>query len=107
MATTSFRSKKQKLKLFLSWINLFFVNCFIILIRFSQQIISPLLGPHCRFRPTCSEYAIIAFKRFGLIKGCWLTVKRILKCHPLNEGGEDPVPPKPDKIEKKTNGSTT
>ncbi|MCX8642079.1 MULTISPECIES: membrane protein insertion efficiency factor YidD [unclassified Gilliamella] len=70
------------------------VNIFILFIRFYQRIISPLFGPKCRFTPTCSQYAIIALRRFGVIKGGWLTVKRVLKCHPLHEGGEDLVPPK-------------
>ncbi|MBS9436768.1 membrane protein insertion efficiency factor YidD [Photorhabdus noenieputensis] len=65
----------------------------IALIRGYQLVISPLLGPRCRFNPTCSQYGIEALCRFGVIKGCWLTVKRILKCHPLHEGGDDPVPP--------------
>nr|WP_255307346.1 membrane protein insertion efficiency factor YidD [Gilliamella apicola] len=73
---------------------LLIVNFFILLIRIYQRIISPLLGPKCRFTPTCSQYAIIALRRFGLIKGGWLTVKRVLKCHPLHEGGEDFVPPR-------------
>ena len=67
---------------------------FILFIRAYQRIISPLFGPKCRFTPTCSQYAIIALRRFGLVKGGWLTVKRVLKCHPLHEGGEDFVPPK-------------
>lgn len=58
-----------------------------------QRLISPLLGNNCRFNPTCSSYAIEAIDRFGVIKGCWLAAKRILKCHPLNAGGDDPVPP--------------
>jgi uncharacterized protein len=70
------------------------VNVFVFFIRVYQRVISPLLGPKCRFTPTCSQYAIIALRRFGLIKGGWLTVKRVLKCHPLHEGGEDFVPPK-------------
>ncbi|AXG45115.1 membrane protein insertion efficiency factor YidD [Photorhabdus laumondii subsp. laumondii] len=65
----------------------------IALIRGYQLVISPLLGPRCRFNPTCSQYGIEALRRFGVIKGCWLTVKRVLKCHPLHEGGDDPVPP--------------
>ncbi|CRE50983.1 TPA: membrane protein insertion efficiency factor YidD [Yersinia enterocolitica] len=66
------------------------------LIRGYQLVISPLLGPRCRFHPTCSHYGIEALSRFGMIKGSWLTLKRVLKCHPLNPGGDDPVPPKPD-----------
>jgi len=58
-----------------------------------QLFISPMLGSNCRFDPTCSSYASIAINRFGVIKGSWLASRRILKCHPLNEGGEDPVPP--------------
>ena len=65
----------------------------IALIRVYQRLISPLLGPHCRFTPTCSSYGIEALRRFGVIKGSWLTVKRVLKCHPLHPGGDDPVPP--------------
>lgn len=63
-------------------------------IKAYQRWLSPLLGNNCRFSPTCSNYAIEAINRFGVIKGCWLATKRILKCHPLNAGGEDPVPPK-------------
>jgi len=58
-----------------------------------QRFISPMLGSNCRFYPTCSCYANEAIDRFGVIKGGWLATKRILKCHPLNKGGEDPVPP--------------
>ena len=61
-------------------------------IRSYQRWLSPLLGKNCRFHPTCSQYAIEAINRFGLLKGCWLASKRILKCHPLHAGGEDPVP---------------
>ncbi len=64
----------------------------VFLIRGYQTLISPLLGPSCRFQPTCSNYAIEAIKLHGVIKGTWLSVKRILKCHPLHEGGKDPVP---------------
>ncbi|MBT0719216.1 membrane protein insertion efficiency factor YidD [Rosenbergiella epipactidis] len=66
----------------------------IALIRVYQRLISPLLGPHCRFTPSCSHYGIEALRRFGVAKGSWLTIKRVLKCHPLHPGGEDPVPPK-------------
>jgi len=57
-----------------------------------QRFISPMLGSNCRFYPTCSCYANQAIERFGVIKGGWLASKRLLKCHPLNAGGEDPVP---------------
>lgn len=57
-----------------------------------QYLISPLLGPNCRFYPSCSQYAIDAIVMHGLIKGIWLSVKRILRCHPWHEGGIDPVP---------------
>jgi hypothetical protein len=56
---------------------------------------SPLLGQNCRFYPTCSHYSIEALERFGAVKGSWLTIKRLLKCHPLHPGGVDPVPEKP------------
>jgi putative membrane protein insertion efficiency factor len=63
------------------------------LVYLYRWLISPLIGPRCRFTPTCSRYAIEALKEHGLIKGCWLSGKRLLKCHPLNDGGYDPVPP--------------
>ncbi|MEW6989586.1 membrane protein insertion efficiency factor YidD [Colwelliaceae bacterium 6441] len=63
------------------------------LVKAYQRWLSPLLGNNCRFNPTCSFYAIEAINRFGVVKGCWLASKRILKCHPLNAGGDDPVPP--------------
>jgi hypothetical protein len=65
----------------------------ILFIKSYKKLVSPILGDNCRFIPSCSSYAIQAIERFGVIKGCWLSTKRILKCHPLNEGGEDPVPP--------------
>lgn len=62
------------------------------LIRFYQLIISPLLGPRCRFYPTCSHYTQEAIQTHGLLCGTWLGIKRISRCHPGNEGGVDPVP---------------
>jgi putative membrane protein insertion efficiency factor len=67
-------------------------NLVITCIKGYQRLISPLVGSNCRFQPTCSNYAIEAVNHFGVIKGCWLASKRILRCHPLNEGGDDPVP---------------
>lgn len=66
--------------------------CLIAPIRFYQYAISPLLGMNCRFRPTCSAYAVEAIKKHGPLRGSWLTLKRIVKCHPLHPGGYDPVP---------------
>jgi putative membrane protein insertion efficiency factor len=61
-------------------------------IRGYQLLISPVLGPRCRFYPTCSAYALEAINRFGLLRGSWLAVKRIAHCHPFCDGGIDPVP---------------
>lgn len=65
---------------------------FIFLIRFYQKFISPAIGPHCRFTPTCSQYALIAINKYGALKGGYLAARRLLKCHPFHEGGYDPVP---------------
>jgi hypothetical protein len=64
----------------------------LLLIRFYQKWISPLTGPNCRFQPTCSHYAYQAFATYGLMKGGFLTLKRLLKCHPFHRGGYDPLP---------------
>lgn len=66
-------------------------------IRFYQKCVSPFFPPACRFRPTCSQYALEAVKIHGAIKGSWLALKRLLKCHPYHPGGYDPVPPKKEK----------
>jgi putative membrane protein insertion efficiency factor len=63
------------------------------LIRIYQRFVSPLLGPRCRFHPSCSNYALQAVQRFGTLHGSWLTVKRLARCHPWHPGGYDPVPP--------------
>jgi putative membrane protein insertion efficiency factor len=65
---------------------------FMALIKLYQWILSPLLGPKCRFTPTCSQYSMEAFKKYGVFKGLWLTIKRIGRCHPWGGHGYDPVP---------------
>ncbi|MEI2748803.1 MAG: membrane protein insertion efficiency factor YidD [Ferruginibacter sp.] len=65
---------------------------FILLIKFYQWVISPIIGPKCRFTPTCSQYGIDAIKKYGPFKGIWLTMKRMSKCHPWGGHGHDPVP---------------
>lgn len=67
-------------------------NLLLLIILFYRKCISPILPPSCRYTPTCSEYAIIAVRRYGFIKGFILAVKRIARCHPWHEGGYDPVP---------------
>ena len=62
------------------------------LIKFYRRLLSPLFPPCCRFYPTCSAYALGAIGKYGARKGGWLALKRILRCHPFNDGGYDPVP---------------
>ena len=64
---------------------------FIALLRFYKASISPLLPPACRFVPTCSEYAREAIERYGALKGGWMGLRRLLRCHPFHPGGFDPV----------------
>jgi putative membrane protein insertion efficiency factor len=65
---------------------------FIFLIRFYQTVISPLTPATCRFEPTCSHYSVEAIQKYGVLKGIWLSLKRIAKCHPWGKSGYDPVP---------------
>lgn len=67
----------------------------IALVRLYRVAVSPVLGPRCRFYPTCSEYAIGSIRRFGPLHGSWLAVRRIACCHPWHPGGYDPVPSGP------------
>ena len=69
----------------------FIKKIMIFLIRFYQLCISPLLGNNCRYYPTCSQYAIEAIEKKGIIRGSWMAVKRICRCHPWHTGGYDPV----------------
>ena len=69
-------------------------NILIGLVRAYQLLVSPLLGAHCRFQPTCSRYMIGAIERFGAVKGTWLGLRRLSRCHPWHKGGLDPLPEK-------------
>ncbi len=64
----------------------------VILIKGYQLLLGPFMGGSCRFYPSCSEYALEAIKKHGALKGCWLMVKRLSKCHPWHAGGIDEVP---------------
>ncbi len=66
----------------------------ILMIRGYKYLISPLMANHCRFHPTCSSYAEMAIREHGALKGSWLALRRLGKCHPWHPGGIDPVPPR-------------
>jgi uncharacterized protein len=61
-------------------------------IRAYQRFLSPALPPSCRFHPSCSQYALVAVTRYGALRGVWLAVRRLARCHPFHPGGFDPVP---------------
>ncbi len=65
---------------------------FLTLIRFYQRFISPLTPPSCIYHPTCSNYAVQAINKYGALRGGWMAIRRILRCHPWAQGGHDPVP---------------
>lgn len=73
----------------------------ILLIRVYQTILSPVIGNHCRFYPSCSSYALEALEKHGFARGLWLSLRRVSRCHPWHEGGFDPVP---ERIDKKSHG---
>lgn len=64
----------------------------IVIIKAYQYLLSPWVGNHCRFSPTCSHYACDALRKHGALRGSWLTLRRLLRCHPWHTGGHDPVP---------------
>jgi putative membrane protein insertion efficiency factor len=64
----------------------------LLMVRAYQYVLSPYFGTQCRFTPTCSHYAVDALKKHGAIKGSYLTVRRLLRCHPWHDGGYDPIP---------------
>ena len=75
-------------------LNKIITNHIIVIIKFYQFLISPILGQNCRYLPTCSEYSIQSIKKFGIFKGIFLSLRRISKCHPWGNHGYDPVPNK-------------
>tara|TARA_B100000676_G_C17859431_1_gene722537 strand:+ start:323 stop:565 length:243 start_codon:yes stop_codon:yes gene_type:complete len=75
-------------------LNKIITNHIIMIIKFYQFFISPILGQNCRYLPTCSEYSIQSIKKFGIFKGIFLSLRRISKCHPWGNHGYDPVPNK-------------
>ena len=79
-------------------INLIVTYPLILCVKIYQFFISPIIGQNCRYLPTCSEYTVECLRKFGIIKGILLSIKRISKCHPLGSHGYDPVP---NKLEKK------
>ncbi|WP_251198284.1 membrane protein insertion efficiency factor YidD [Anaerotardibacter muris] len=83
---------KRFLKQLLAGIRSLPTKLAVLCIKFYRFALSPILPPSCRFTPTCSEYSIIALKRFGFIKGAYLSIRRIARCHPGGDYGYDPVP---------------
>ena len=80
------------LQLLWKWMQMPFTLLFMLLIRIYQLLISPILPSACRYNPTCSRYGMEAVKKYGAIKGGYLAVRRILRCHPWGGSGHDPVP---------------
>ncbi len=69
-------------------------------VRGYQLVLGPFLPPACRFAPSCSEYATAALAEHGLVRGAWLTLRRVARCHPFHPGGYDPPPPRPGAADK-------
>ncbi|MBQ8911065.1 MAG: membrane protein insertion efficiency factor YidD [Clostridia bacterium] len=75
----------------------FLIEAALLPVKFYQKCISPRTGPHCKYRPTCSSYALEALREWGILAGTALAVWRILRCNPFSKGGYDPVPRRKDK----------
>lgn len=86
------KSSEKSSRKFLNALKWVAISPFVALVKFYQLAISPLLPHSCRFTPTCSEYALEALKKHGLLKGGWLAARRIVRCHPWGGSGYDPVP---------------
>ncbi|MCK4548419.1 MAG: membrane protein insertion efficiency factor YidD [Candidatus Eisenbacteria sp.] len=82
---------KMKRSAWIVWAERVAAFVFIVVIRVYQQLISPLLGSHCRFTPSCSQYAADAIRKYGLLRGTASALLRVLRCHPLHPGGYDPA----------------
>lgn len=82
----------MKMRVLIHKLSLLLVRMLVLSIRFYQRFISPLFPPACRFTPTCSQYAVEALQKHGPLKGLWLAVRRLLRCHPWGGSGYDPVP---------------
>jgi hypothetical protein len=78
----------------MKYLSRLFISFFISIIKIYQIVLSPLLGKTCRFNPTCSNYSKLSIEKFGIIKGFYLIIKRLLRCHPWGSSGYDPVPDK-------------
>lgn len=70
----------------------FIARCLICFVKAYKRYVSPILPPSCIYKPTCSEYAIEALRRYGALRGGWLTLSRLVRCNPFHKGGYDPVP---------------
>ncbi len=84
--------KSQGLERFIALPGLLIRQILLALIQIYRYAISPFLGQRCRFYPSCSAYAAEALTKHGVLKGLWLSIKRVLRCHPFHPGGHDPVP---------------
>jgi hypothetical protein len=78
----------------------FLIEIFLLPLKFYRKFVSPLIPPRCKYYPTCSTYALGAVRRFGIIKGSWLALKRVVRCNPWSLGGIDPVPEEYSYFEK-------